>query len=475
MTAEAQNPGPAAGSRLEHDLVGDRWVPADALYGVHALRGAENFARLSAQLLRNVPELCRAFAMVKLAAARANVETGAVPAEIGEAIIAAAQELIDNSTRLSANLIVPVVQGGAGTSTNMNVNEVLANRALELMGHSAGEYQYCHPNDHVNRSQSTNDVYPTAMRLALVIRARELETAQTRLAEALRNVAANHADTTKLGRTQLQDAVAMSVGDEFSAWANAIDGAGRILRERRGALLEVNLGGTAIGTGLTASDEYRARVVPLLAEISGEPVKAAQDAVSATTDTNALLGYSAALRGLAVSLAKIANDLRLLASGPVGGLAELQLPTVQAGSSMMPGKVNPVIAEFVNQLAFRVRGGDATVTAALDAAQLQLNAMLPVVASTLLNGQRDLMYGMEALRTKCIDGIVVNQTRTAALARHDLGELSTMAASNGYALATSLALQEQESLVMSTLAKPPATPDSDEANDGTATNEEEVQ
>ena len=459
--------------RLEHDLVGDRHLPAQARYGVHALRAAENFARPAAQLLRDVPEMYRAFAIVKLAAARANVETGAIPASVGEAIAAAARELIDDQTSLSADLIVPLLQGGAGTSTNMNVNEVLANRALELMGHAAGDYRRCHPNDHVNRSQSTNDVYPTAMRLALVLRARELEASEQRLARSLREVAGEHAHLRKLGRTQLQDAVAISVGDEFTAWADAIDAAHDMLVERRDALMEVNLGGTAIGTGLTASPAYRRRVIPLLAEISGLPVRPAANAVSATTDTTALLGYSAAARGLAVALAKIANDLRLLASGPGGGLAEIRLPAVQGGSSMMPGKVNPVIAEFVNQLSFRVRGSDAVVTAALDAAQLQLNAMLPVVASELLGAQRDLACGMDALATRCIRGIVVDRARAAALVRHSFGELSAIAARDGYALATRVALDEQQPLVVGVPTGPAPVSGYDRAGDGADTNEEE--
>jgi aspartate ammonia-lyase len=423
-------------SRVEVDLVGDRELPADARYGVHALRAAENFARPRAQLLRDAPELYRAFAMVKLAAAQANMQTGALSASIGAAIVAAALELIADRSELSDDLIVPLVQGGAGTSTNMNINEVLANRALELLGHAPGDYRYCHPNDHVNRSQSTNDVYPTAMRIALVLRSAKVEQAAARLEQALRVVAREHDDTSKLGRTQLQDAVGMSVGDEFDAWADAVASARALLVNQRGALLEVNLGGTAIGTGLTASDPYRERVIPLLSTATGLSVRRPARHVSATTDTTSLLGYSAALRSCAIALAKIANDLRLLSSGPHGGFGELQLPPVQGGSSMMPGKINPVIAEFVNQLAFRIRGSDASVAAALDAAQLQLNAMLPLVACELLNSQEDLCCAMDALRARCIDGIVVNRERLADLVRHDLDELSSMAAVEGYAHAT---------------------------------------
>jgi aspartate ammonia-lyase len=429
-------------ARVETDLVGSREVTATARFGIHALRAAENFSRPRAQLVRDVPEFCEALGMVKLAAQRANLAAGALDNTVAEAIGLAANELIADRHRLRDDLIVPLVQGGAGTSTNMNVNEVLANRALEILGHRRGEYEHCHPNDHVNRSQSTNDVYPTALRIALLFRSSAVETAAERLERALREHARRHDETPKLGRTQLQDAVAMTVGQEFDAWADAIAAARRGITAARDPLFEVNLGGTAIGNGLTASAEYQGRVVPLLAEISSLPLFRAARPISATTDTSALLGYSAALRGLAVALAKIANDLRLLSSGPLGGLAELQLPAVQGGSSMMPGKVNPVIAEFVNQLAFRTLGSDAAVTAALDAGQLQLNAMLPLVASELLDNQLDMSRAMDTLRSRCISGIVVNRRRTAALAQHDLGELSSIAAEEGYAIATSAATNE---------------------------------
>ena len=425
--------------RVEHDLIGHREVPVGARYGVHALRAAENFARPQAQLLRDVPELCAAFGLVKLAAARANLRTGAVEPTIAEAIERAARDLVEDRAGIREDLIVPIVQGGAGTSTNMNVNEALANRALELLGHPRGAYAHCHPNDHVNRSQSTNDAYPTALRLALLARSRDVEWTADHLVAELRSAGRRYAGIPKLGRTQLQDAVAMEVGEEFEAWADLVAGARDAVTQARASLLEVNLGGTAIGNGLTASDDYRASVVAILAEVSGWPVRPACRPISATTDSRGLLGYSAALRGLAVALAKIANDLRLLASGPHGGLAELRLPAVQGGSSMMPGKVNPVIAEWVNQLAFLIRGRDAAVLAALDAGQLQLNAMLPLVASQLLEGQEDLRCAMHALRTRCVAGIVVDRSRTRDLAGHDVGGLSELAASQGYAAATRLA------------------------------------
>jgi aspartate ammonia-lyase len=425
--------------RLELDLVGSREVPAEARYGVHALRAEENFARPGARRLGDIPELCRAFGMVKLSAARANLQAAVIPETVAGAIIEAAEDLIADRAELRRELIVPVVQGGAGTSSNMNVNEALANRALELLGHEPGQYEYCHPNDHVNRSQSTNDVYPTALRLALLMRSDAVILSATELEAELRRTARRHSGMRKLGRTQLQDAIAMDVEEEFEAWADHVARARAALLTAHDALLEVNLGGTAIGNGLTASAEYRALVVPLLAGVSGYSLRAAPRGISATTETTALLGYSGALRALAVALAKIANDLRLLTSGPRGGLAEITLPPVQGGSSMMPGKVNPVIAEWVNQLSFRVRGSDVTVTAALDAGQLQLNAMLPLVADELLASQEDLRCGMDGLRTRCIQGIVVDHARTAELARHDIGELTQLAATQGYVSATRLA------------------------------------
>jgi aspartate ammonia-lyase len=435
--------------RIESDLVGALEVPATARYGIHSVRAAANFARPGAQLLRDVPELCTAMGMVKLAAQRANERAGELDDGVGSAIGRAAVELIEDRAGLRDDLIVPLMQGGAGTSINMNVNEVLANRALELLGRARGDYRHCHPNDHVNRSQSTNDVFPTALRVALMLRAQPLDRAARRLEGALRRVAREHDGARKLGRTQLQDAVAMTVGEEFDAWADAVARARRTLLVARDELAEVNLGGTAIGNGLTASDGYRGGVVGLLAAVSGLPVRGAVRGVSATTDSNALSGYSGALRGLALALAKFANDLRLLSSGPRGGLAELRLPPVQGGSSMMPGKINPVIAEFVNQIAFGVRGRDQTVAAALDAAQLQLHPMLPLIAGELLDSQNDLRCALDALRERCIEGIVVDVERAAELARHDLGELSRVAAHDGYALATAAATIDGDAPLLS--------------------------
>jgi aspartate ammonia-lyase len=418
--------------RIEHDMLGTREVPAHALYGVHTLRATENFPH-GRPLLGEVPELARAFVMVKRAAARANVECGVLDRNIGQAIVAACDELLGDVRRLLANLPLPVLQGGAGTSTNMNFNEVIANCALQRLGHEPGAYQRLHPNDHVNRSQSTNDVYPTALRVALVLRSRAVEAAEEGLARALDTAADEHRGASKLGRTQLRDAVPMRVGEEFDAWADGCRASCVALRDavERG-LLEVNLGGTAIGTGLGAPPGYAQLAVRCLSEASGVPLRLAERPVSATTDPSALLAYSAAMRSSAVRLSKLANDLRLLSSGPHTGLAELRLPAVQAGSSMMPGKVNPVIPEYVNQLCFRIHGLDLTSTLALDAAQLQLGAMLPAAAASLFEAQDCLRVACEALTDRCVRGITIDEERLSRYATAGLGELTEAAAVLGY-------------------------------------------
>ena len=434
-------PEGAAASRVEHDLVGERSLEAGLRYGIHSQRAAENFRRPLALAVADVPELARAFGMVKLAALEANAACGVLSGPVVGALRHACVELVEDREGLRESLVVPLLQGGAGTSTNMNVNEVLANRALELLGRPHGDYARCHPNDHVNRSQSTNDVYPTALRLALLERGARVVTAVDALGEALRAKGRAFASVVKLGRTQLQDAVPLAVADEFAAWADAHDAAAQAILGSHVGLFEVNLGGTAIGTGLTAPRGYRATAVEHLARLSGLPLHAARRPISATTDPAALLAVSAALRGLAIALGKLANDLRLLSSGPRAGLAELRLPAVQSGSSMMPGKVNPVIPEFVNQLAFRVRGADAAVALALDAGQLQLQAMLPVVAHNLLDAQSDLVCAADVMRRRCVDGLDVDRERVRSYAGEGLGELSEIAVVGGYAKATRLAVE----------------------------------
>jgi aspartate ammonia-lyase len=425
--------------RAEHDMIGTRDVPADALYGVHTLRAMENFPH-GTLILGDVPEFCRAFVMVKRAAARANVECGVLDPEVGGAILAACDDLLGQPDLLTENLVLPILQGGAGTSTNMNVNEVIANRALQLLGHDLGEYGFLHPNDHVNRSQSTNDVYPTALQVALVLRDHALQDALHDLTEKLVSLAEQNEHISKLGRTQLRDAVPMLVGEEIGAW---VDGCRQssielsVAASRR--LLKVNLGGTAIGTGLGAPLGYAKLAVGFLSEDAGLALESAPRPISATTDPSGLLSYSAAMRSTAVRLAKVANDLRLLSSGPRAGLAELSLPPVQAGSSMMPGKVNPVIPEYVNQLCFRVHGLDLSTTFALDAAQLQLSAMVPAAAASLFESQDCLRVACEALSERCIPGISIVEDRVRDYAAAGLGELTEAASVLGYEESSRLA------------------------------------
>ena len=413
-------------------MLGTREVPVDVLYGVHTARALENFP-YGSPVLGEIPEFCRAFVMVKRAAARANVECEVLEPEVGAAIVTACDELLADPPLLRENLVLPVLQGGAGTSTNMNVNEVVANQALRLLGHEPGEYEYLHPNDHVNRSQSTNDVYPTALRLALILRNRIVEERLHALADALTTLAEEYAETPKLGRTQLRDAVPMLVRDELLAWA---DGARQGIVELSVAasrrLVDVHLGGTAIGTGLGAPADYARLAVKFLSEESGVALQPAPRPISATTDPSGLLAYSAAMRSTAVRLAKLANDLRLLSSGPRAGLAELRLPPVQAGSSMMPGKVNPVIPEYVNQLCFRVHGLDVSTTLALDAAQLQLSAMVPAAAASLFEAQDCLQVACAVLTERCVPGISIDEERVGGYAGAGLGELTEAASTLGY-------------------------------------------
>jgi aspartate ammonia-lyase len=419
-------------TRLEHDLLGTRELPAELLFGIHTARAVENFPDRS-RLLGDVPEFCRALVLVKGAAARANVECGVLEPELGAAIATACEALAADPETLRESFVLPVLQGGAGTSTNMNANEVVANRALEEMGWRRGEYAHCHPNDNVNRSQSTNDVYPTALQVALALRGAAVEAALSALAAALEEVAAENAGRPKLGRTQLRDAVPMTVDQEFVAWADGFRAAAAELAAvAAGPLCRVNLGGTAIGTGLTAPDGYAERAVAHLREATGLPLVRAEHPVSATTDTGALHAYSAATRGAAVRLGKLANDLRLLSSGPRTGLAEIALPPVQAGSSMMPGKVNPVIPEYANQLCFRIHGLDHTATLALDAAQLQLSAMLPAAADALFEAQDLLRLGCTSLAERCVPGIEIDARLAREYAGDGLGELTAAAAVLGY-------------------------------------------
>ena len=401
----------AGGSfRVEHDFLGDKQIPADAYWGVHTARAVENFP-ISGTPIGQVGDLVRALAFVKKAAARANAELGVLEPSLAAAIEVACDELIAGG--LHGQFVVDVIQGGAGTSTNMNANEVIANRALEHLGQPKGRYELLHPNDHVNASQSTNDVYPTALRIAAWYGIEALLAAMASLRGAFEAKAAEFANVLKIGRTQLQDAVPMTLGQEFSAFAIMIGEDEARLREARSLIEEVNLGATAIGTGINAPAGYAARVVHRLAEVSGVPVKPAENLVEATQDTGAFVQLSGVLKRVACKLSKTCNDLRLLSSGPQAGFGDIKLPPRQAGSSIMPGKVNPVIPEVMNQVAFEVIGNDVTITMASEAGQLQLNAFEPVMGWSLFKSIRHLTQACRTLQVHCVEGIQANEALLA--------------------------------------------------------------
>lgn len=391
--------------RREEDSLGTMDLPRTCLWGIHTQRAIENFP-ISGIPLSLFPEFIRSLAWVKKAAARANLALGVLSAEKARVIEEVCDEII--AGRWHDAFRVDMIQGGAGTSTNMNANEVIANLGLLKMGHRAGDYAHLHPNDDVNRSQSTNDVYPTAMRLAIVSQCDAFRAAQSRLADAFGERAVAFAQVRKIGRTQLQDAVPMTLGQEFAGFAVTIREDVEIIGRLSNLLLEVNLGGTAIGTRVNTPDGYAEAVVAELARVAGLPVKLAGDLIEASSDCGAYVTFSSVLKRIAVKLSKICNDLRLLSSGPRSGFNEIRLPAVQAGSSIMPGKINPVIPEVVNQVAFQVIGNDLTVTMAAEAGQLQLNAFEPVIVLNVLQSMRILMQAMDTLATRCVAGIEAN-------------------------------------------------------------------
>ncbi len=423
-------------TRREHDLLGERDVPAESYFGIQTLRAMENF-NITGVTLSFYPVLIESLAMVKLAAARANHELGLLEEPVFRAIEQACQEIIKG--KYHQHFVVDMIQGGAGTSTNMNANEVIANRALEIMGHQKGEYQYCHPNNHVNLSQSTNDAYPTAVKLALIFSNQSLIVILEELAHAFRAKAKEFAHVIKMGRTQLQDAVPMTLGQEFEAYAVTLTEEIQRLNENVDLFLEINMGGTAIGTGINADPDYARLVVKHLREITGLEVTTARNLVEATQDTGAFIMYSSALKRLAIKLSKISNDLRLLSSGPRAGLNEINLPAVQPGSSIMPGKVNPVIPEVVNQVAFKVIGNDLTVSMAGEAGQLELNVFEPVIVQSLFESLEMLKNGMRTLRVKCVEGITANAERTREMVQHSIGIVTALNPVLGYETASMLA------------------------------------
>jgi len=423
-------------TRTEHDLLGEREVPADARYGIQTLRAVENFP-ITGIRLAHFPKLIRSLAMVKQAAARANHRLGLLEEPVARAIERACQEIIDGHWH--GHFLVDAVQGGAGTSTNMNANEVIANRALALMGHCRGEYQHCHPNNHVNLSQSTNDVYPTAVKLATVFKLESLLSALGELEAALADKADELAYVLKMGRTQLQDAVPMTLGQEFGAFAVTTGEDIARLAETSRLFLEVNLGGTAIGTGINADPRYPRLALDELRKISGLDLVHAANLVEATPDTGAFVMFSGVLKRVAVKLSKMCNDLRLLSSGPRCGLNEINLPAMQPGSSIMPGKVNPVIPEVVSQVAYLVIGHDLTITMAAEAGQLQLNVMEPVLAFALFSSLDMMAAAVRTLTARCVRGVTANREHCQALVEGSIGVVTAVVPALGYERASEVA------------------------------------
>ena len=425
-------------TRLEHDLLGDKAVPADAYYGVQTARGLENF-HISGVQLRLYPDLIKAFAMVKMAAARANTDCGVFGKEILAGIEGACRELIDG--KLHDQFQLDVFQGGAGTSTNMNANEVIANRALELMGHQKGEYKHCDPHDHVNASQSTNDAYPTALHLGMALGNVRLVAAINELIAAFRAKGKEFNSILKMGRTQLQDAVPMTLGQEFMAFGETLAGELRALDAVQRVLCEINMGATAIGTGLNAPAGYSQKCTEHLAKVSGLPVYLAEDLIEATQDTQSFVLYSSCMKSLAIKLSKVCNDLRLLSSGPRCGLREINLPPKQPGSSIMPGKVNPVIPEVVNMVCFRVIGSDLTVTMSAEGGQLQLNVFEPVIAACIFEAQTMFINAARTLRVHCVEGITANPDVLRHYVDFSIGTVTALNPVIGYDRATELAAE----------------------------------
>jgi aspartate ammonia-lyase len=423
-------------TRVEHDLLGDRAVPADAYYGIHTLRALENFP-ISGTPISVYPDLVGALAATKQAAAIANAELGLLDERRSMAIRLACEEIREG--KLHEEFVVDVIQGGAGTSSNMNANEVVCNRALEILGHGKGEYQVLHPLDHVNLSQSTNDVYPTAVKLALQFGIRRLALDMAALRGAFAVKAAEFAGVLKVGRTQLQDAVPMTLGQEFSTYAVMLGEDEQRLAEAAGLIREINLGATAIGTGINAHPQYAALATQRLSEVSGVPLASSPNLIEATQDAGAFVQLSGVLKRIAVKLSKTCNDLRLLSSGPRAGIGEIALPPVQAGSSIMPGKVNPVIPEVVNQIAFEVIGNDMTVTMAAEAGQLQLNAFEPIIAHSLFKSLAHLAAGCRTLAERCVAGITANRERARRFVDESTAIVTALTPVLGYAKSTAIA------------------------------------
>lgn len=427
--------------RIESDLLGSREISNDILYGVQTLRGIENF-QISRFHLNDYPLLIKGLAQTKESAAIANHRIGLLTDEQHRAIVAACQEVAAGMH--DKDFPIDMIQGGAGTTTNMNANEVICNRALQLMGHEAGEFQYLSPNDHVNMAQSTNDAYPTALHLGLyashlrlIPHLKELIASLEAKSEAFKHIL-------KMGRTQMQDAVPMTLGQTFGGFAAILKDEIANLDHAAEQFLIVNMGATAIGTGISAEPQYAEYCVEAMAEVTGWNIRLAEDLVGATSDTSAMIGYSSAMRRLSVKINKICNDIRLLSSGPRCGFAEINIPPMQPGSSIMPGKVNPVIPEVMSQVCYKVMGNDLTVTLAGDAAQLELNAMEPVMTQSCFESIDLLIHGMDTLRIRCIDGITANEEACASYVKNSIGIVTALNPIIGYKNSTKIAKEAME-------------------------------
>lgn len=424
------------GFRIESDLIGEREVADSALYGIQTLRGVENF-EISKFHLSDYPDFIKGLAITKWGAAVANYELNLITEEQYKAMVQACKELLDGKHH--DQFPVDMIQGGAGTSTNMNANEVIANRALEIMGHKRGEYQYCSPNDVVNRSQSTNDAYPTAIHFGLYLSHQTFLTHLNKLIEAFREKGKAFAHILKMGRTQLEDAVPMTLGQTFNGFASILEDEIKHLNEAAADFLTVNMGATAIGTGICAEPGYAEKCIEALREITGWDVKLSKDLVGATSDTTYLVGYASALKRLAVKVSKICNDLRLIASGPRCGFGEINLPARQPGSSIMPGKVNPVIPEVMSQICYKVMGNEVCVTMAGEAAQMELNAMEPVMAQCDFESIEILTNGFETLRKNCVEGITANEAKCLENVHNSIGVVTALNPVIGYKNSTKIA------------------------------------
>lgn len=431
-----RNRDPVTGYRLEHDSLGEREVSNAHYFGVQTMRAVENFP-FSGIRLSHFVHLVNAFAQIKKAAAQANAELGVLEPEIAGAIAGACDRVL--AGELHEHFVVDMVQGGAGTSSNMNANEVIANAALELLGHEKGEYRFCHPNDHVNCSQSTNDVYPTAVKLAIFSATQETVSALGVLKKAFREKAAEFADVLKMGRTENQDAVPMTLGQEFSAYATMIEDGIRRLGRISEDLLVVNMGATAIGTGLNSPPGYAELCTAKLGTISGHKVELAQDLVEATQDAADFAMMSSALKVTAIQISKICNDLRWASSGPRCGLNEINLPPLQPGSSIMPGKVNPVLPEVVNQICYQIIGSDLTVSIAAEASEFELNMAEPIIAYNLLGSLMLLKNAAIVLTTRCVNGITANRERCASYVKNSIGIVTALNPDLGYEASAAIA------------------------------------